>query len=122
MALHAVGGVSTTRKPANVPATMRARDFIDEHLEVGICLDDLEGATGHDRWELSRDFRSLFGTSPSRYLTFRRLEQARSLMMEGQDLAAVAFASGFADQSHFTRHFKKTYGLTPRQWARSQAN
>jgi AraC-like DNA-binding protein len=36
---------------------------------------------------------------------------------EGNELSEVAFATGFADQSHLNRHFKKAYGMTPGQWA-----
>jgi AraC-like DNA-binding protein len=46
----------------------------------------------------------------------RRLEQARRLMAEGQGLTDAALGAGFADQSHFTRQFKRSYGLTPGRW------
>jgi len=79
-------------------------------------LTELEQATGHDRWQLSRDFRALFGSSPYRYLVLRRLEKARAYLVEGLSGAEVAAACGFADQSHFGRQFRKTYGLPPMAW------
>jgi AraC-like DNA-binding protein len=48
----------------------------------------------------------------------RRLGQARSAMREGASLAAAAIGAGFADQSHMSRHFKRTYGMTPAAWVR----
>jgi AraC-like DNA-binding protein len=39
------------------------------------------------------------------------------MMAEGETLAEVAVATGFADQSHLTRHFKKAFGMTPGGWA-----
>lgn len=117
--LHASGGGDRAIKLFNYNAAQLARQYIHERLEDGISLEDLEEITGHDRWQLSRDFRTLFGTSPHRYLMMRRLDKARSLMLAGHSIADAAFSSAFADQSHFTRHFKKTYGMTPKIWAKA---
>ncbi len=54
-----------------------------------------------------------FGTSPDRYRTLRRVALARAAIESGQSLAGAAAEAGFADQSHMTRQFKRTYGLTP---------
>ena len=103
----------------NYNAAQLARQYIHERLEHGISLEDLEEITGHDRWQLSRDFRTLFGTSPHRYLMMRRLDKARKMLLAGHPIADAAFAAAFADQSHFTRHFKKTYGMTPKLWVKA---
>jgi AraC-like DNA-binding protein len=93
-----------------------AREYISSHLDQTISLDVLEQITGRDRWKLSRDFRALFGTSPYRYLIMRRLDAVRGLMLSGSSPSSAAFDTHFSDQSHMNRHFKKTYGLTPKQW------
>ena len=62
-------------------------------------------------------YEARFGTGPHRYRNQRRLERARRLIEDGLPLAAAALSCGFADQSHMTRHFKKTYGLPPGRWA-----
>ena len=46
----------------------------------------------------------------------RRLDDVRSRLRAGTGLADAAVASGFADQSHLTRHFKRVTGVTPRQF------
>jgi AraC-like DNA-binding protein len=117
IALLAVAGVATPVRTANHAAVARARDYIDANLGSSCRLDELERASGYDRWQLSRDFRALLGASPYRYLIFRRLDAARRMMAEGLGLADIAYACGFSDQSHFTRHFKKAFGMTPKAWA-----
>lgn len=117
MALAETAGQKESRSCANYGATEKARQLIHDNLDDGVTLDELERATGHDKWELSRDFRALFGTSPHRYQTMRRLDQARAMLLDGNSLSDTAAACAFADQSHFTRQFKKTWGLTPKAWA-----
>ncbi len=101
---------------ANRAAAIHARHYIEAHLEAAFSLADLEVATGHGRWQLSRDFRAMYGTSPYRYLVMRRLDRARGMMLAGHGIAETALGSGFADQSHFSRMFKRTFGLTPNLW------
>ena len=69
--------------------------------------------SGRDRWSLSRDFRALFGTSPYRYLTLRRLDQVRRLLLGAISPSEAALIAGFSDQSHMSRQFKQAYGLSP---------
>lgn len=97
-------------------AVDRATVYLREHSERTVTSQDLEAVTGLDRYTLARQFRRLTGTSPHRYLVMRRLESARGAMLSGVPLAEAAMEAGFADQSHFTRHFKKSYGLTPGRW------
>jgi AraC-like DNA-binding protein len=115
-ALQAASGPRKSIKIVNRQAAMRARDYIETHLDAGFSLVELEGATCHDRWQLSRDFRAMFGTSPYRYLILRRLDRARRMMLDGHANAEAAVACGFADQSHFIRHFRRAFGLTPTAW------
>jgi len=77
----------------------------------------LEQETGLDRYTLARSFRDRFGTSPHRYFVGRRLEHVRAEIARGASLADAAYAVGFADQSHMTRHFKARFGLTPGRYA-----
>ncbi|MBV9833743.1 MAG: AraC family transcriptional regulator [Alphaproteobacteria bacterium] len=97
-------------------AVGRAREMLDETLIEGVSSAELETATGQTRYSLARHFRACLGTSPYRYLVMRRLDRARALMQNGAPLAHAAAESGFADQSHMTRHFRSTYGLSPGHW------
>ena len=97
-------------------AVNNARDFLDASVQKTVTSVQLEAITGLTRYELARHFRACLGTSPYRYQIMRRLDQARSLIQKGAPLADAAFSSGFADQSHMTRHFKRTYGMSPGRW------
>jgi AraC-like DNA-binding protein len=111
--------ITSDQKPLKRHASQAAelaRQFIHDHMDEEITLDVLEKISDCDRWELSRHFRAMFGTSPYRYLTMRRLDKARIMMAAGNSIAQTAIACMFSDQSHFTRHFKKAYGLPPKQW------
>lgn len=118
-AMQRCGGARTPKRTINRDAVMRVREFLDGVPEPGTSLEHLEKIAGYDRWQLSRDFRSLLGTSPYRYLQCRRLEYARQLLRGGLGMAAAAHEAGFADQSHFGRIFRQTFGTTPSTWHRA---
>lgn len=97
-------------------ALLSVRDLIAQEPAIRPTMAELERVSGLDRWTLARQFRAAFGTSPSRYRTCRQIAQARSLMRSGMPIAEVAAESGFADQSHLSRHFKNAYGISPGRW------
>lgn len=99
----------------------RVRELIAANPSPQHDMAALERVAGLDRWTLARQFRAGFGTSPSRFRTLRRLDHARRLLTGGTPLADAAAASGFADQSHMTRQFKRAFGLTPARWAAALA-
>ena len=109
---------------ANFLAIKRVREYIDDMLAIdavlplNITLDELARIAQYSKWQVTRDFRSLFGTTPYRYITLKRLQKAKALIEMGTPLVHVALSSGFADQSHLTRHFKQCFGTTPKMWAK----
>jgi AraC-like DNA-binding protein len=100
----------------DVAAVGRARQFLDAERTRVVRSSELESITGLTRYELARQFRLMLGTSPHRYLVMRRLELARDRMHADRPLAEVACDAGFADQAHFTRAFKRAFGLTPARY------
>tara|TARA_R110000737_G_scaffold341927_1_gene366233 strand:+ start:996 stop:1790 length:795 start_codon:yes stop_codon:yes gene_type:complete len=108
----------TTGSLIDLKATTLAREYLDGNLDENVNSEQLENVTGLDRYSLSRQFRKAFGTSPYRYLTMRRLDQVRADIASGSTLVDAATRSGFSDQSHMTRRFKSSYGISPGQWQR----
>ncbi len=116
-ALNGASREKAQRKKLNYKAAELAREFMLDASSTAVTMDHLEQVSGTDRWRLSRDFRVLFGTSPYRYLSLRRLDKAKSMITTGMALVDVAAACGFTDQSHMTHQFSKAYGLPPGRWA-----
>lgn len=114
--LALVGGQRLSRHRVDYCSAEIAREYIQSEFSQNITLDTLSAISGRDRWSLSRDFRALYGTSPYRYVTMRRLEHCRRLIQSGVTLAEAAIEVGFSDQSHMTRQFIKTLGITPGRW------
>lgn len=118
--LQEVTGCNIQRLTGDYSAATRAREYIDDNVEQPITLDDLAKCAGRDKWSLSKDFRTYFGTSPHRYMTMRRLDHVKASVFSGQTLADASLEAGFFDQSHMTKHFKKAFGISPSRWCQSQ--
>ena len=67
-------------------------------------------------------FKNTFGTTPHHYLLLQRVEKAKRLLASGeQSIGEAALEVGFANQSHFTRMFRRIIGETPREYRQSRA-
>lgn len=89
------------------------RDLLDERTVPGISLAEAAALLHAHPTHLVRAFRQAFGLPPHAYLTGRRVERARALLLAGWRPAQAATAAGFYDQSHLTRHFKRYLGTAP---------
>jgi AraC-like DNA-binding protein len=97
----------------------RVRDLLDARLAEGLPLAEAAALLGVHPTSLVRAFTRRHGLPPHRYLTGRRIDLARRLLLAGMPAAEVATAAGFADQSHLTRHFRRMLATTPVAYARS---
>ena len=111
--VDASSGGTEKSGPLALGRLARVRDLIAACPTERRSMDELEGLSGLDRWTLARQFRAAFGTSPSRFRTMRQLDHVRRLLKHDMSLAEASVEAGFADQSHMSRHFKRTYGLIP---------
>jgi AraC-like DNA-binding protein len=115
------GRPAPRRVTIDTRAMERVRDHLTNNAREQTPASELERIAGTDRFTIARNFRRAFGTSPDRYRTIRRLELTRAAIEGGTPLSLAAADAGFADQSHMTRQFRKTYGLTPARWVRAVA-
>jgi AraC-like DNA-binding protein len=112
------------RVPAAAPVRDRGlaaglRDLLDARVASGVTLDEAARVLGAHPSHLVRAFTRELGLPPHRYLTGRRVDLARRLLLDGRRPAEVATAAGFYDQAHLTRHFRRMLATTPAAYARS---
>jgi AraC-like DNA-binding protein len=116
----AVRGDAASPLGREAGAVRRARSYLLEHSRDNIRLEQLAAVARLSPFHLTRVFRRNTGLPPHAFLLQIRLARARTLLRAGMDPSAVAAETGFADQSHFTRHFRRTFGITPGLYRRSK--
>jgi AraC family transcriptional regulator len=106
------------RKPP--PWLVRAREFVEAHFWEQLNLVMIAEEVGVHPVHLAREFRRYFDCTFGGYIRNRRIEYARERLAGSDDaLAEIAQASGFCDQSHLSRTFKKATGTTPATFRRA---
>ena len=94
-------------------AVQRIREYLEDRYQQNASLDELTRLVNMSPYALIRAFRAKVGLPPHAFLNQIRIDRARQFLRRGDSLAEAAFSTGFVDQSHFTRHFKKLVGVTP---------
>ncbi|MFI1166009.1 AraC family transcriptional regulator [Streptomyces sp. NPDC020801] len=91
----------------------RLRELLDERVTRGLSLEEAARLLHAHPAHLVRAFSTAYGIAPHQYLMSRRVGRARRLLLEGRPPGEVAPVTGFYDQAHLTRHFKRLVGVTP---------
>jgi AraC family transcriptional regulator len=95
----------------------RVLDFIHTHLDQNLALSELAAIAQVSPNYFAAQFKCATGMPPHQYLILQRIERAKDLLIcEKLSIADVATQLGFAHQSHFTKHFKRVMGVTPKQF------
>ena len=97
----------------------KVRAIIDAQFQEPLTLAGLAEAVEVHPGHLARSFRQHFGTTIGDVLRDRRLTYARQRLQSDDPLQAIAHDAGFADQSHFTRSFRRKTGMTPSVYRRT---
>ena len=110
--------VAARRAARTDPALVRACEFLCDNLALNVTLDELAAAAGVSRFRVVRLFTAGLGMPPHRFHVAQRVKVARRLLERGAEVGETAARTGFFDQSHLHRHFRRSLGTTPREYAR----
>lgn len=110
-----LGGFDAPLKKVNVKLE-RAAQFINQHFLRAIRLEEICQAAHLSEAYLIRAFEQHYHMTPHAYLINRRIQHAQAQLLDGETIADIAQQSGFADQAHFQRAFKKHLAATPGQY------
>lgn len=97
----------------------RACDYLIEHCTENVLLERLAEVAGLSPYHFNRVFCEQTGMPPHAFQTQLRVARAKGLLLDGWPISEIAARTGFADQSHLTRHFKRLCGVTPGQYQQS---
>jgi AraC-like DNA-binding protein len=98
-------------------AVLKTRRYIEANYSEDISIKDLASVGNMSPFHFIRVFAKETGIPPHAYLNQVRVKRARELLAGGWSIAATACETGFADQSHLARHFKRILGITPGQYS-----
>jgi AraC family transcriptional regulator len=118
---HFLGPRQLAARPDGVLPHRKLRtviEYIMENLEGSPTLEQMAALVHISPYHFARQFKAATGVPPHQYVVARRVERAQHLLRRDDKLglAEVALRVGFSDQSHFSRHFKRIVGVTPRQF------
>ncbi len=96
-----------------------AVEFAQRDLSSPPSIAELADRAGMSVYQLDRRMQRVFGLTTGQWLLKTRISHASHLLVDSdQPIAGIAFAAGYADQSAFTRQFRKSTGLSPTQYRR----
>lgn len=116
VASHSEGRGKSPIVGREISAIRRVKKYLLDNLAEKVSLHDLSKVAGLSSFHLTRVFRKETGLPPHAFLINARIEKAKKLLAEGWSIAQTAYETGFTDQSHFTRQFKRTVGTTPKNY------
>lgn len=88
-------------------------EYIKDAIETNLSLDELALNVNLSKYHFLRVFKERIGLTPHQYILTYRVQRGKELILKGTQLNEVASVTGFSDQSHFIRSFKKIYGYLP---------
>ncbi|WP_320008599.1 AraC family transcriptional regulator [Maridesulfovibrio sp.] len=115
---HSRGERLPRKVGAQLVALQRVKSFIDQNFQRQITLPELAETACLSPFHLQKIFVDEYGRSPQEYVIFKRIKEAQRLIESNTPLIEAALKSGFSDQSHFSKHFKKVVGISPGRFSK----
>jgi AraC-like DNA-binding protein len=97
----------------------RLKQFILDAPENTFMLEEMSHRVGISPYHMIRKFKAVCGLTPHQFQIQCRVRKAQKLLLKGQSVTEVAYATGFCDQSHFDRCFQKIVRMTPSAYKQS---
>ncbi len=116
LARHARTEEAPVRASPHDPRVETMKALLAADLTTPLRVADLAEAVGLSPFHATRLFTQATGLPPHAWRTQLRLQRSLAPLRAGATVADVAAASGFTDQSHFTRHFRRMFGVPPGRW------
>ncbi|VXD01618.1 Transcriptional regulator, AraC family [Pseudomonas sp. 8Z] len=105
--------IQEPQRAFDVRTWQQLRDWLESRLDDPPSLEEIAAFCAMSPWQALRRFRQHTGLPPHQWLTQLRLQRALPLVLAGESLSEIALRLGFYDQAHFSRLFRRTYGLPP---------
>ncbi|TIH20139.1 AraC family transcriptional regulator [Marinifilum sp. JC120] len=96
----------------------RVKEYIDKNFKNKMTLHNLADTGCISPFHLQKLFVKKYGISPQEHIISSRILEAKTRIQSGESLTEAALNSGFSDQSHFSRHFKRVIGISPGRFLR----
>lgn len=91
--------------------------FIEQNYHSPVTVEDIAASCGLNRSYFGKIFHETIGKSPQEFLiTYRMTKATELLKLTSRSIAEISTAVGYPNQLHFSRAFKKVYGISPRAW------
>jgi len=94
----------------------KAKEIIHDSLGEVISLDEISSELGLSKYQFIRTFKATLGISPYQYFLTLKIEKARRIIEDTNDVYLAVETCNFVDLAHLNKHFKGRYGVTPHEY------
>ncbi|HWB20514.1 MAG TPA: helix-turn-helix transcriptional regulator [Phycisphaerales bacterium] len=109
-----------TTRPLSAAQLSKTSEYVERHLADPIHVNDLAAIANMSASCFARLFKQATGKTPHAFIVRARVQRAAELIRRhgSRSLAQIALETGFADQAHLTRAFRRAFGKPPAEYCR----